>query len=192
MVSITYFKRYRMEAELRPARPAPELSAGCLWLPWDEAWLETHAEVKWAAFRDEVDAQVFPSLATLSGCRELMRAIVRKPGFCPQATWLVAGLDGYCATVQGLCEPKRCGAIQNLGVVPGQRGHGLGAALLCKAMDGFRRAGMRRVVLEVTADNERAVALYRRYGFVHTKTVYRALAGNAECGMRHAESGAVC
>jgi hypothetical protein len=57
--------------------------------------------------------------------------------------------------------------------VPGQRGFGLGTCLIEQALAGFRRLGLRRASLEVTADNSRAVRLYQRLGFRRAKTVYK-------------------
>jgi hypothetical protein len=65
------------------------------------------------------------------------------------------------------------GAIQNLGIVPKFRGHGLGAALMQQALAGFQRAGLRRAFLEVTAQNTNAVRLYKRLGFSRVRTVYK-------------------
>jgi hypothetical protein len=42
-------------------------------------------------------------------------------------------------------------------------------------LGGFRQAGISRVYLEVTAQNEGAIRLYRRLGFVTVKTVYKAV-----------------
>ena len=67
------------------------------------------------------------------------------------------------------------GAIQNLGVLPAHRGLGLGAALLLQALHGFRRAGLGRAFLEVTAQNDAAIRLYRRLGFRCRKTIYKAV-----------------
>ena len=63
--------------------------------------------------------------------------------------------------------------MQNVGVVPGWRGLGLGRALVMRALHGFRTAGMRAVYLEVTAANGHAVDLYRDLGFRCTRTVYK-------------------
>ena len=52
---------------------------------------------------------------------------------------------------------------------------GLGTCLLFHSLDGFRRAGIRRVFLEVTAQNTGAIRLYHRLGFVTTKTVYKTV-----------------
>jgi ribosomal protein S18 acetylase RimI-like enzyme len=60
-------------------------------------------------------------------------------------------------------------------VLPAHRGRGLGTALLLKALEGFRRRGLGRAFLEVTAQNVAAVQLYRRLGFRCRKTLYKAV-----------------
>src|SRR5262245_53194093 len=175
MPKLIYFKRHRMELDLRLPQPAGELPGGFYWLPWSDGLLELHARVKFNCFAGEMDAEVFPSLATLAGCRDLMTAIVTNPGFCRGATWLIAGADGCVATVQGLRDGNGYGGIQNLGVVAGFRGLGLGRALLLKALEGFAAAGSKRAFLEVTATNNPAVRLYRQHGFRAYKTLYRAV-----------------
>ncbi len=177
-MKIAYFKRFRMEIDLAHAPLARPLPPGFSWVAWDESLVERHAEVKHACFQDEIDATVFPSLSHRSGCVRLMTEIRRKAGFLPEATWLIADGPWPCATVQGVRERNRVGSIQNLGVVPSYRGRGLGAALLLQALAGFRRAGLDFAVLEVTAQNEAAVRLYRRMGFRCRKTTYKAVETN--------------
>ena len=46
---------------------------------------------------------------------------------------------------------------------------------MLQALAGFRQAGLTRVYLEVTADNEGAIRLYRRLGFATVKTVFKAV-----------------
>jgi len=180
-MGLTYFKRYRMEIDL-PGRDFSRLQVPepyCL-VPWDRSLLEIHAQVKYVSFRDEIDANVFPCFGELGGCQRLMNDIARRDGFLPDATWLAAcqAPDGsleYCGTIQGVRDRSGLGAVQNLGITPPHRGHSLGTCLLVRALDGFRRAGLARVFLEVTADNEGAIRLYRRLGFVAVKTVYKAV-----------------
>jgi len=169
-----YIKRYRMEASLRGLDAAvPKLPPGFFWLAWRPDLLQVHAQVKYRAFAGEPDTTLFPTLGDLDGCRALMRLIASRPSFCPGATWLVARHDAAVGTVQGLADTTKFGAIQNLGVVAGFRGLGLGEALLHRALAGFAAAGMRRAMLEVTAANESAMKLYRRAGFRGVQTLYK-------------------
>jgi ribosomal protein S18 acetylase RimI-like enzyme len=170
-----YFKRYRMELDLRRYRPPAALPPGFEWVPWHDSLLSAHADTKYQCFHQEMDAAVFPCLGYPAGCRELMAAIITRWGFCPQATWLVASPDGYAGTVQGIIDDQGHGGIQNLGVVAEHRGRGVGKTLLLKALDGFAAVGVRRTFLEVTAHNEPAVRMYRDLGFRSYRTVYRQI-----------------
>jgi len=170
----SHFKRYRMERPLAGLPEPSPLTAGYWPTPWQEHLLQIHADVKFHCFRGDLDGRLFPNLGDRIGCGELMASLRARDGFCSAATWLMAGPEGYCGTVQGVLE-GRSGAIQNLGIVPEQRGRGLGAALLILALRGFARAGAVRCSLEVTADNAAAIGLYLRYGFRRTRVFYRPL-----------------
>lgn len=50
--------------------------------------------------------------------------------------------------------------------LPDCRGVGLGTALLARGMAWARSVGVRKLTLEVFASNDRAIALYRKAGFV--------------------------
>ena len=177
----TYFKRYRMEVDLRHAPRQPiNTDRDYRFIPWRPELLDFHADAKYRSFRWEIDSSVFPCLGDYSGCLQLMTQIVSRDGFLPEATWLVAyqrqpdaPLD-YCGTIQGIRGRFGMGGIQNVGIVPDHRGMGLGTGLLLRAMRGFQLAGLRRAYLEVTAQNSAAVRLYRRLGFRHVRTVYKA------------------
>ncbi len=174
---ITYFKRYKMEIDLHDL-PAPQLPEGFHWVAWQPTLSELHADVLYSSFENEVDALVFTSLGERAGCRALMNELARRSTFIPAATWLLAQDDQPCGTIQGLRERSGVGAIQNLGILPQYRGRGLGIALLLQALHGFRQSGVSRTVLEVTAQNERALRLYSRLGFRRTKTTYKAVSLN--------------
>jgi ribosomal protein S18 acetylase RimI-like enzyme len=173
---LTYFKRFQMQAELLAPLPAvPLLPEGYRWTPWDDDLLEQHAEVKYHCFHDEIDGVVFPNLSCREGCLRLMREIRDKPGFLAGATWLLSYGTELCGTVQGVSDRHGGGSIQNLGIVAAHRGRGLGTGLLLQALHGFRRASLQRAILEVTAQNEGAIRLYRRFGFRFRKTLYKVL-----------------
>ena len=172
---LSYIKRYRMERSLTEPLPCPFLPPGFRWLAWEDPLLERHAEVHHQCFRDELDVQIFPSFASISGCRGVLETIRKRDGFCPGATWLIGSGEEVVGTVQGLSDAPRVGAIQNLGVLPEYRKRGLGIALLRQALIGFQQSGLTRVYLEVTAKNFTAIQLYRSHGFRCTRTIYKPI-----------------
>ncbi len=180
-MSVTYFKRYRMEVNLYRRRIAPvRLPLGYRLVPWSPALVDAHAETKYHSFRGEIDAGIFHSLSEPHGCHELMAGISSGEGFVPEATWLVETENEFgeaesCGTIQGVKASPRCGAIQNVGVVLPHRGQGVGAALVSAALLGFQQVGLARAYLEVTVQNRSAVQLYQRLGFRRTKTIYKSV-----------------
>jgi ribosomal protein S18 acetylase RimI-like enzyme len=179
-MSVSYFKRYRMEFDLRNHRSIPvHVPQGYRLLAWQPELLNGHAEAKYLSFRREIDADVFECLADLDGCKRLMQEISLKDGFLPEATWLAVYIGGseieYCGTIQGIRVTQKHGAIQNVGVTPAHRGRGIGSSLIYAALCGFQQVALPRAYLEVTAQNEGAVRLYKRLGFRRTKTLFKAV-----------------
>ena len=196
-----YFKRFRMDLALAGTGPGLAfppaealLAPGYRLVPWHDGLIDAHARTKFRSFRSEIDAVVFPCLGDLEGCRRLMREIRGKGGFLPGATWLIARSRprpaeaapdaiarpaevDWCGTIQGVIDASGAGSIQNIGVVPGHRGLGLGSVLIAQALRGFADQGLGRATLEVTADNIRAVQLYQRLGFSRAKTIYKVVDG---------------
>jgi len=177
MSDMQYFKRYRMELPLDTLPPAV-LPDGYVWCEWNESLLERHALTKFRSFRDEMDAEVFSCLGEYYGCLRLMNEIAQQEAFLAPATWLLTwlpknGLPQDCGTIQGMAVTQQLGSIQNIGVVAEHRGLGLGRALILKSLEGFQLARLKRVVLEVTANNRAAVDLYRSLGFRVMRTMYR-------------------
>lgn len=171
---VTYFKRYRMQMDLLASLPpVPNLPMDFAWIPWEARLLDAHVDVKYQCFRDDLDGVVFPNLSNRIGCTRLMHEISTRPGFRPESTWLIAHGDRYVATVQGISDRSGTGGIQNLGVIPAYRGRGLGKAILLQALHGFRRFGLARTTLEVTATNDTAIQMYRQVGYRFRKTLYK-------------------
>jgi len=179
-MDLTYFKRYRMEIDLAGRDLSVRVPEGYDFLAYSPGLLDAFADAKYRSFCGEIDANVFPCLGERAGCRRLMDEIARKPGFVPEATWLAiyrapGRRPEYCGTVQGIRDRQGRGAIQNLGIAPDHRNAGLGTALLFRSLRGFHAAGVKRVHLEVTAQNLGAVRFYRRLGFRTAKTVFKAV-----------------
>ena len=184
IMGMTYFKRYRMEFDLRDWRGDDScVPPGYELLAYAPGLLREHALAKFNSFRQELDANVFPCLSRREGCLRLMREITSRGDFVPGATWLFRFRQRY--TISGVVTPNAVGTIlglssvgwgsfQILGIDPAHRGKGLGSILLSRAAGGFRAAGLERMHLEVTTENTGAVRLYERLGFKRSKVVYKA------------------
>ncbi len=177
--SADHYKRLRMQLDLTGTLESPALPDGYQFVPWQPIVQDRHAQVQWRSFRDDLDGQLFNCLSSLQGCRRLLQDTVHHVQFSESATWLVVFCPepqwpaADCAMIQGLARPGATGAIQNVGVVPEHRGFGLGRAVLLKALHGFRRQGIRKATLEVTATNQSAVQLYLSMGFEISRVLYR-------------------
>ena len=183
-MGMTYFKRYRMEFDLRDWRPGdPSVPPGYDLVPYAAGLLREHALAKYNSFCEELDANVFPCLSRRDGCLRLMREITSRGDFVPEATWLIRARETdpktgqprlhAVGTIQGL-SIEGWGSIQNVGIDPAHRGKGLGSILLSKAAAGFCAVGLERMHLEVTTENTGAVRLYERLGFKRSSVVYKA------------------
>ena len=146
---------------------------------WRPELVKDHAEAKFRSFRHELDTNVFACLGDAEGCLQLMKEISGRKNFLPETTWLLTHVDPSSGrqqnvgTVQGLLESADVGSIQNVGVVTGHRGMGLGALLIQYSLFGFRESGVKIVTLEVTEKNTGAMRLYQRLGFRILRTVYK-------------------
>ncbi len=84
--------------------------------------------------------------------------------------WLVAEVDGKVVGggnfSRGRWTKNAHTADLGLSLLPEFRGLGLGRAMMEAGLEWARGVGVRKVKLGVFATNERAIALYRRLGFV--------------------------
>ena len=58
------------------------------------------------------------------------------------------------------------GGVLGIGILPAFRGRGLGQLLMVRLLSAARVFGMKRVQLTVRRDNDRAIKLYERLGFL--------------------------
>jgi ribosomal-protein-alanine N-acetyltransferase len=70
-------------------------------------------------------------------------------------------VQGYA----GLCDYPDEAFVQTIAVAKRAQGKGLGTQLLQALLDEAARRRQSRVLLEVRADNDRAIGLYERFGF---------------------------
>ncbi len=141
---------------------------------WSEQEYQAAAAVITAAYRGHVDAEINDQYRTLSGSLRFLNNIVRFPGcgmFDPQASFLV--FQRQTRTLIGLilCSQVRpdVGHITQVCVLSEYRSSGLGEALLSATTNNLRQRNFRSISLTVTEANSRAVALYKRIGYVSNR-----------------------
>ena len=99
-MGLTYFKRFRMEYDLRHGVPeSVPVPLGYDLVPYSVDLIRDHATAKFHSFRCARDANVFPCLGRRDGCLRLMREITSRASFVPQATWLCRYRDSDSGTI---------------------------------------------------------------------------------------------
>ncbi|POH56920.1 mycothiol synthase [Arthrobacter glacialis] len=125
----------------------------------EDAWLAANA----AAFAHH------PEQGSLT--RSDLRARMDEDWFDPAGFFLaVNGADEILGFHWTKIHPARSGQaamgeVYVVGVTPAAQGMGLGKTLTRAGIDYLHNAGLRAIMLYVDADNEAAVALYRKLGF---------------------------
>lgn len=79
--------------------------------------------------------------------------------------------QGYVTAALEQSNPQR-GWILSLAVRPKYRGFGLGESLMIHVLDALNEQKVKEVFLTVAPENEHAVALYKKHGFVQGKLIH--------------------
>ena len=142
--------------------------------PWAEQEYQSAAAVITAAYRGHVDAEINDQYRTLSGSLRFLNNIVRFPGcgvFDPQASYLIFQKSTRTLIGLILCSQVRpdVGHITQVCLLPEYRSAGLGEALLAATTKNLRSRSFRSISLTVTEANARAIALYKRIGFITSR-----------------------
>ncbi len=100
-----------------------------------------------------------------------LRARMDEPWFDPDGFFLAVDGAGsilgfhWTKVHPGRAGQSPMGEVYVVGVTPAAQGRGLGKVLTIQGIDYLRARGLRAIMLYVDADNEPAVALYRKLGF---------------------------
>src|SRR5687768_13593361 len=78
---------------------------------------------------------------------------------------------GFYMNGNGLWQQKQTAYDAGTGVIPGYRGGGVAKELFAFMVPRLKEVGIEQYLLEVLTENDRAVALYRKLGFVETRTL---------------------
>lgn len=111
-----------------------------------------------------IESSSFPSKHERFSSRQV-RGLIENP----RASVMVAELDGrvvgYAVSLIRAHKRWRSGRVYGVAVEPRLIGRGIGRTLVRSTLEQLAALDIARVYLEVRADNERAIALYRSFGF---------------------------
>jgi ribosomal protein S18 acetylase RimI-like enzyme len=137
------------------------------WAPLD---YQAAAELVYACYVGHADAEINDQYRSLHGSLRFLHNIVRFPGcglFEPNFSWMLR--DKRSRALVGMVLSSRVAPevahITQICIAPAHRGRGLGRILLEQNADSLQRAGLEAATLTVTEGNEKAVKLYKRFGF---------------------------
>jgi mycothiol synthase len=150
---------WQLRAPLAEAPAVPPAPAGVTIRPFvpsvdEAAWLAVNAE----AFAHHPEQG--------SWTLDDVRAREAEPWFDPAGLLLAESAGAVVGFHWTKVHPSGLGEVYVLGVADAWQGRGLGRTLLLAGLAYLYRRGVRGMLLYVEDDNEPALALYRRYGFV--------------------------
>ncbi len=94
-----------------------------------------------------------------------LRDVLKAYGFF-SGLWRIMGLALFDhQSAAGECY------IECIAVVPDMRGRGIGSVMMARLEGRAKLEGMRRLTLAVIETNPKALSLYRRLGFIETRTI---------------------
>jgi ribosomal protein S18 acetylase RimI-like enzyme len=142
-------------------------------------------ELRGAVSDGPVDAAITLRPATSADLPEVQRIVAEAFGHpffpldleAPDEPTLVAERDGQVLGTLRVHRSREGWGVYGFAVEPAHQGKGIGRDLLRRVCHQARAAGVERVHLEVSVENDRALGLYTSLGFVHEATEdYYALA----------------
>ena len=138
--------------------------------PWSDHHLDAAATVISLAYSGHVDSQINEHYRTVAGASSYLHNMVQFPGsalFSQAASYIAfhrtTGLAAGISLSSFVADDV--GHIAEICVAPDARRTGLGYELLRQSIATLRDAGAKRISLTVTAANEEAISLYKRFGF---------------------------
>jgi ribosomal protein S18 acetylase RimI-like enzyme len=152
--------------------------------PWTESDYQPTAGVITACYRDHVDSEINDQYRSVNGSLRFLHNIVRFPGcgqFDPESSFVAYNRALRMLVGVILCSRIRhdAGHVTQVCVLPEYRSHGIGDALMHRAVQALRAKGVQLLTLTVTEANDGAVHLYERLHFA-TKHVFDAFVWEAQ------------
>jgi ribosomal protein S18 acetylase RimI-like enzyme len=137
---------------------------------WSELDYQSVAALITAAYRNHVDSEINDQYRSVNGALRFLNNIVRFPGcgqFDPDSSFVAARRRSNAIIGAILCSRVKddVGHVTQVCLLPDERGHGVGEALLNATANELTRRRFSKLTLTVTEANAGAVRLYKRLGY---------------------------
>lgn len=164
------FRRMFFEAKLGRPQPVPAPSPGISIHQWRDTDFAAAAPLISSAYVGHLDSLINDQYRTLAGSMRFLHNIVRFPGcglFDPAGSFVATQHGAAEAVGMILCSKvsEHVAHVTQLCVAQQARHQGIGSALLRAGEANLLRREFDAITLTVSAANNNAVALYRRFGF---------------------------
>ena len=141
---------------------------------WDHRYFEQCARLIQFAYASHVDGEINDQYRSESGALRFLKNIIILPGcgqFQPEASFILRSPyeNQLVAVILNSRVANGVGHTTQICAIPAYQGRGLGRRLMEASLQALRVRNFHTVSLTVTSNNERAVRLYERLGFVTVK-----------------------
>jgi len=111
----------------------------------------------------EIERESFPAEQCFTPRR--IRGLLENPRALVHVAERDGVVAGWVVSLVRTHQRWRTGRLYGIAVSPTMSGRGIGRILVTRTLEELTRRGVVSVALEVQSDNERAIGLYRSFGF---------------------------
>lgn len=136
---------------------------------WDASCLISAAEVVFDSYRHSPDVELCRDYQSQEGCIRFFRNLIENPAcgiFNPHTSLVAVNAESrICGVLLSSNIGPETGMIPQISICRSCQGRGLGTRLLQSYMRAAKNAGLKRITLSVSEENQKAFRLYRKLGF---------------------------
>jgi len=159
----------------KTAKESPSINSGLRVDRWNDRYFDPCAKLIYLAYANHIDGEINDQYRSRHGALKFLKNIIHLPGcgqFLQNASFVLRhpGSDDLVGAVLTSEVSAGVGHTTQICIQPGFQGHGLGRALMHTSQEALRTMHYKELSLTVTAENQGAVELYEKLGFVTLKS----------------------
>jgi ribosomal protein S18 acetylase RimI-like enzyme len=158
--------RHTMQMRLEWVIPPGLPRHGYRFMPWNDFFKRPAARALRNSFLNSPELDLYPALASTSGCAMIVEELTRMPGFLPQASGLILRRhEPIGVIIANRAHGCVFGEIQLLAVAPGHRRRGLATYMVNHALWCFHDSRLWYATVRLSESSRLATRLFTKLGF---------------------------